>query len=561
MKSFRPSVCFCVLAFLSVSCRETQPPAGPRSDEITSVALVKSPIPMRGIMPNPSSGQRGRAIGRWGAQASFLLSAGAGPAESAAEGPVGRETSVQFKENDFVSPEVEPLSTFSIDVDTASYSLARRYLTQQRRLPPRESVRLEEFVNYFSYADPAPEGDEPFAVTCELGAAPWAPAHKLLRVALQSRTLAAEKLPPCNLVFLIDVSGSMADPDKLPLLQQAFRLLVEQLRPQDRVAIVTYASGVGVRLEPTAGSEKKILLDAIGGLVAAGATSGGEGLRLAYETARKHFDPAAVNRVILATDGDFNVGPSSDEELVSFIEKERESGVFLTVLGFGTGNYQGAKMKKLADAGNGNYAYVDGILEARKVLVRELGATLHAVAKDVKIQLEFNPERVAAYRLLGYETRLLRAQDFNDDRKDAGELGAGHHVTAFYELVPAGADAAADPAAPPAVDPLRYTKRETTGSGELLTLKLRHKAPDGDESRLREQSFAAEEIERVEPSEDFRFGSAVAEVALLLRDSAHKGAADYGHAIERARAARGADEDGLRAEFVRLAETAQLLAR
>lgn len=466
----------------------------------------------------------------------------------------GYETYAQFGETGFKDTATEPLSTFSADVDTASYSSARRYLTRFGRLPPPGSVRVEEFVNYFRYDDPPPKGKDPIGATLELGDCPWAAGHKLLRVALQTRPADLGKAPPNNLVFLVDVSGSMDSPDKLPLLQRAFRMLAEGLRPEDTVSVVTYASGVEVRLEPT--NDRARIAETIDRLEAGGATSGGEGLKLAYEQARRAFKADGNNRVILATDGDFNVGPRTDEELVRMVEKERSSGVYLSVLGFGSFNYQGEKMKKIADAGNGNYAYIDNLLEARKVLATQLGATLRSVADDVKIQIEFNPDRVAGWRLLGYETRRLAARDFNDDRKDAGEIGAGHHVTAFYELVPAGGAVSGG-----GVDALKYRRSESTGSDELCTLKLRWKKPGKTRSVKREIAVRAEDIEAAEPSESFRFGAAVAEFAQLLGRSEWRGDADYGRILEAARGAKGTDEEGWRAEFIRLVELAREMDR
>ena len=471
--------------------------------------------------------------------------------DSAAE-TIGGERFADFKENEFLDAAKNPLSTFSIDVDTASYANARRYLEQYNRLPPRHSVRLEEFVNYFAYDYPRPAGKEPFTVTCELADCPWKAGHRLLRVALQSRDMDAKDVPPCNLVFLIDTSGSMTE--DIALLKKAFRILVDQLRPEDSVSIVTYAGTAGVALPATSGKDKHRILDAIDALHAAGSTAGGEGIQTAYRIAKENFRKGGNNRVILATDGDFNVGVQSDAELVKLIEGKRDDGIFLTVLGFGYGNYQDAKMKKLADSGNGNYAYVDNLMEAKKVLATEFGG-LYTVAKDVKVQIEFNPAKVGAYRLLGYESRLLQAKDFNDDKKDAGELGAGHRVTAFYEIVSPGAEDA-----PPATDELLYQQTTAVDSPDLLTLKLRWKEPDAAESTRVDRPIRPEDIFKAEPSEDFRFASAVAECALLLRDSAFKGDASYDALIRRAKGAKGKDEEGYRAEFIRLAERAQLLS-
>jgi Ca-activated chloride channel homolog len=460
-------------------------------------------------------------------------------------------------ENPFLSTASTPRSTFSIDVDHASYSNVRRFLTNGQR-PPRDAVRLEELINYFPYELPTPRGDDPVSITTEVGVAPWNSAHRLVRVGLRGRPIDVEKLPPNNLVFLIDVSGSMSSGDKLPLLKQAFSLLVNELRPQDRVALVVYAGNAGLVLPSTAGDRKEVILQALERLEAGGSTAGGAGIRLAYDIAQQGFLPNGNNRVILATDGDFNVGASSDAELVQLIEERREHGTFLTVLGFGTGNVKDSKMEKLADKGNGNYAYVDNLTEARKVLVTEMGGTLFTVAKDVKLQIEFNPSRVAGYRLLGYENRLLRDEDFKDDTKDAGELGAGHSVTALYEVVP--------PNAPDAktlrkADPLRYTDNgastQRAESSELLYVKLRYKQPTGRTSK--ELTHVVRDELTRNPSADFLFASAVAEFGMVLRDSPHKGMSSMEAVIARAEQTRTEDEYGYRAEFVRLANQARTI--
>ena len=463
-------------------------------------------------------------------------------------------------ENPFLRASSAPRSTFSIDVDHASYSNVRRFLNNGER-PPRDAVRLEELINYFPYELPAPRNDDPVSITTEVGVAPWNTGHRLVRVGLRGRPIDVEKLPPNNLVFLIDVSGSMQDENKLPLLKSAFSLLVNELRPQDRVAMVVYAGAAGVVLQPTPGDQKERILQAIERLEAGGSTAGGAGIRLAYDVAKASHMAEGNNRVILATDGDFNVGTSSDAELVQLIEQRREQGTFLTVLGFGTGNVKDSKMEKLADKGNGNYAYVDNIAEARKVLVTEMGATLLTVAKDVKLQLEFNPTRVAAYRLLGYENRLLRDEDFKDDTKDAGELGAGHTVTALYEIILKGA---ADADSVRGVDPLRYTTNPGTtsraDSPELLFVKLRYKQPAG--VRSKELTHAVRDQVVANPSADFQFASAVAEFGMVLRDSKHKGKASMEAVIARAERTRAEDEYGYRAEFVRLAKRAhEILSR
>lgn len=463
-------------------------------------------------------------------------------------------------ENEFDSPLNEPYSTFAIDVDGAAYANMRRFINQSQ-VPPAYAIRTEELVNYFSYDYPQPQDEHPFSITTEMSDCPWAPGHQLVHIGLQGKEIPTEDLPASNLVFLLDVSGSMNASDKLPLLKSAFRLLVEQLRPEDRVAIVVYAGAAGLVLEPTPGDQKFNILEALERLEAGGSTAGGEGLKLAYEVAQQHFLKDGNNRVILATDGDFNVGPSSDAAMERLIEEKRESGVFLTVLGFGTGNYKDSKMQALADKGNGNAAYIDNILEAKKVLVQEFGGTLFTIAKDVKIQVEFNPAKVKGYRLIGYENRLLAAEDFNDDKKDAGELGSGHTVTALYEIIPAGSESEV-----PGVDPTRYqtskeTNRAATQSNEIMFVKFRYKAPDGDESQLIEQAVGEEMISDNQTSPNFKWSAAVVELALLLRDSKYKAESSYEQVLELAHAAKGEDANGYRAEFINLVQRVQLLSR
>ena len=456
-------------------------------------------------------------------------------------------------ENRFHRPTDEPLSTFSIDVDAASYSNLRRFIRNGQQ-PPKDAVRIEEMVNYFTYDYPQPGGEHPFAVITELSECPWQPKHQLLHIGLQGKRIPMDDLPASNLVFLIDASGSMDQPNKLPLLQSSFKLLTDQLRPQDKVSIVVYAGAAGQVLAPTSGSDKPKIKEAITRLRAGGSTAGGAGIQLAYQTAREQFIKGGNNRVILATDGDFNLGTSSDAELVRLIEKERESGIFLTVLGFGMGNYKDNKMQKLANHGNGNHAYIDDIQEARKVLVEEFGSTVFTIAKDVKLQLEFNPAQVAGYRLIGYENRLLNKEDFNNDRKDAGELGSGHTVTALYELIPAGveSDFLAD------VDPLKYQEPvPRSGSKELCTVKLRYKRPGGDTSRKLAQTVSARASRLGSSSVNFRWSAAVAAFGMLLRDSGFKGEANYPAVVELARGAKDADPNGYRAECIRLMETMQ----
>ncbi len=460
-------------------------------------------------------------------------------------------------ENPFLSAADNPLSTFSIDVDRASYSNIRRFINGGQR-PPRDAVRIEEMINYFTYDYPEADGEHPFAVHTDVVRAPWNGEHRLVRIGIQGRKVDMSDAPPSNLVFLLDVSGSMQPANKLGLLKQGFRMLVGELRPQDRVAIVVYAGAAGLVLPSTSGSDKETILAAIESLEAGGSTAGGAGIRLAYDVVRENFIRGGNNRVILATDGDFNVGESSDAGMVRLIEDRRREGAFLTVLGFGTGNLKDSKMEKLADHGNGNYAYLDNVLEARKVLVTEMGGTLLTIAKDVKLQLEFNPARVASYRLIGYENRLLAAEDFNDDTKDAGELGAGHTVTAIYEVVPVGARSGVVTGS---VDPLRYqdrpdppesATRRAASSDELLFLKLRYKEPAGQASRLIEHPVR-DRVSRA--STDVQFVAAVAGFGMLLRSSEHCGDLTLAEVLDLAAAGQGRDREGYRAEFVRLVET------
>jgi Ca-activated chloride channel family protein len=471
----------------------------------------------------------------------------------------GRFNTEEYKrvdENEFLETVNNPLSTFSIDVDTASYSNIRRFLNQGE-LPPQDAVRIEEMINYFDYKYPAPEGEEPFSISAELMRCPWESSHKLVQIGLQARRIPFNGAKTNNLVFLIDTSGSMNSPDKLPLLKSAFKLLTDQLREQDRVAIVVYAGAAGLLLPSTPGTEKKTIMSAIDQLKAGGSTAGGEGIKLAYQVARNEFISSGNNRVILATDGDFNVGVSSEGELFRLIEKERDSGVFLSVLGFGTGNLKDSKMELLADKGNGNYFYIDTINEARKVLVNGLGGTLYTIAKDVKVQVEFNPANVKAYRLIGYENRLMRAEEFNDDKKDAGELGSGHSVTALYEIIPEGVDTRLQN-----VDPLRYQSRDTTAAAatdELMTVKLRYKSSDGAKSKMLAKSVV-DEIDSA--SDNTRFAAAVAEFGMLLRDSKSKGHSSFENCLKLAKESIGEDRDGYRAEFITLVEkTAELKRR
>ncbi|SDL02585.1 Ca-activated chloride channel family protein [Catalinimonas alkaloidigena] len=466
------------------------------------------------------------------------------------------------EEAGFLHVNKQPLSTFSIDVEAASYSNVRRFLNQGQR-PPQEAVRIEEMINYFTYDYPQPKNGAPFSVTTELHACPWNERHQLLQIGLQGKSIPTENLPPANLVFLIDVSGSMQSPEKLPLLKSAFLLMIEQLRPQDRVAMVVYAGAAGVVLPPTSGREKEKIRMALQQLEAGGSTAGAAGLERAYQLVQEHFTAEGNNRVVLATDGDFNVGISNNHELEKLIERKRESGIALTVLGFGTGNYKDAKMELLADKGNGNYAYIDNLKEAQKVLVQEFGGTLFTIAKDVKLQLEFNPTQVQAYRLIGYENRRLSDEDFNDDRKDAGELGAGHTVTALYELIPAGAENDPDLHA---VDPLKYQPNPTPRPQpnlfleEVMTVKLRYKAPQSRKSELLTHVVHRPDV-RIKASDNFRWASAVAAFGMILRDSDYKGSASLDAVLAWAHSARGEDEEGYRVEFINLVKSSRFLAK
>ena len=465
-----------------------------------------------------------------------------------------REDYSRIRESGFRSVAHNPLSTFSIDVDNAAYSNIRRFLNMGQ-MPPADAVRIEEMINYFTYDYPEPSGKHPFSVYTEVATCPWNNKNMLLHIGLKGKKIDKGELPPSNLVFLIDVSGSMESPNKLPLLKSAFRMLVNELRPSDKVAIVVYAGASGVVLESTPGNKKEIILSSLDRLQAGGSTAGGAGLRLAYKDAQANFIKEGNNRIILATDGDFNVGVTSNAELERMVETERERGIFITVLGFGMGNYKDSRLETIANKGNGNYAYIDNIQEARKVLVQEFGGTLFTIAKDVKFQIEFNPLHVYSYRLIGYENRLLNDEDFNDDRKDAGEMGSGHTVTALYELVPAGlADSGS------LVDPLKYqdSNRQPVRSlkDELVTVKLRYKDPDGTDSRMFEEVVIRGERNFEQSSSDLRFSAAIAAFGMMLRGSENKGDITYDTIIEMASGARGKDPDGYRAEFIRLVSAA-----
>ncbi len=460
-----------------------------------------------------------------------------------------------ISDNPFIRVDQDPRATFSVDVDTASYANMRRFLTLNQ-LPPKDSVRIEEMINYFTYDYPSPAGRHPVAAYPEVAAAPWNPEHRLVRIGIKGKDIDLTNRKPGNLVFLIDVSGSMDSPEKLPLLKSAMKLMIDNLNENDRIAIVVYAGSTGMVLPSTTGDRKGILLNALENLSAGGSTNGAAGIQLAYDAALSNFIKGGINRVVLATDGDFNVGVTNEGDLVRLIEEKAKSGVFLSVLGFGMGNYKDSTLEKLAGKGNGNYAYIDSLNEARKVLVEELGGTLMTIAKDVKIQIEFNPAEVNAYRLIGYENRILRHEDFNDDRKDAGDMGAGHTVTALFEVVPHGAAISL-----PSVDPLKYQQPPTPDvrvhAGEMLNIKLRYKEPDGTTSQLLEVPVADRHSGFEVASVDFRFAAAVASFGMILRESPYKAQSTLDAVIEIAAKSKGTDKNGYRDEFLNLARKAR----
>ncbi len=480
----------------------------------------------------------------------------AAPVERDAE--MNTENYAHVTDNPFLAVASQPLSTFSIDVDTASYSNSRRFLAQGS-LPPKDAIRIEEWVNYFSYDYAKPSGNTPFAVSTEVTSCPWNAQHKLVRIGIKGQEIREENVPPRNLVFLLDVSGSMMSPDKLPLVKRGLAMMSDSLRPQDSIAIAVYAGNSGLVLPATSGRERGKILKALEGLEAGGSTNGGAGIQLAYAVAQKQFKKGGINRVILATDGDFNVGTTSDGELTRLIEDKRKSGVFLTVLGFGTGNTKDSTMESLADKGNGNYAYIDTLAEARKVLVREAGSTLVTIAKDVKLQVEMNPLKVESYKLIGYENRLLAKEDFNDDKKDAGEIGAGHTVTALYEVVPKGATSPVTSK----VDPLKYQAptgpSAAAASSELMTVNVRYKQPQSDTSTKFSVIVADSDKPIAQASDDYRFGVAVANVALLLRGSPDVKQSSLTTARNMAAGAVGSDLHGDRREFLAMVDEAKRL--
>jgi Ca-activated chloride channel family protein len=460
-------------------------------------------------------------------------------------------------ENSFLLALDNPLSTFSIDVDTASYSNVRRFINSSQ-FPYKDAVRIEEMINYFSYDYPLPKDNHPFSICTEISTCPWNDAHRLIHIGLQGKKLEPKKLPPSNLVFLLDVSGSMSPPNKLPLLQQAFKLLIKELGAKDRVSIVVYAGAAGLVLPSTEALNKDAIIGAIDRLHAGGSTAGGAGIKLAYKVAEGNYIQEGNSRIILATDGDFNVGVSSTSELVRMIEDYRKKGIFLTILGFGMGNYKDGRMEQLADKGNGNYYYIDNLMEAKKVFVNDMRGTLFTIAKDVKLQIEFNPAKVKAYRLIGYENRLLKKEDFADDTKDAGELGAGHTVTALYEIIPYGSKEEIL-----GVDDLKYQDNRISPqafrSKEIMTLKLRYKKPDGNKSRLIVHPLKDKNISLARTSDNFKFSAAVAAFGMLLRDSEFKGDATYKSVIDLARNGKGTDVFGYRSEFIQLVKKCSLM--
>ena len=534
-----------ILALFAAGCSRMEEVK--TNDSVTTVMLAEVPE----TADLGASGRMSKLVMKREYQPSTYQS----PLQPASPRDFNTEAYDRVNENRFLEVLTNPQSTFSIDVDTASYANVRRFINGGN-LPPPDAVRIEEMINYFTYNYPQPDGNRPFSFTSEVTDTPWNEGSKLLLIGLQGVKITTEKLPPANLVFLIDVSGSMEQENKLPLLIKSFKLLVSQLRKKDTVAIVVYAGQAGVVLPATSGADKAKILEALESLRAGGSTAGGEGIQLAYRIAADNFIRNGNNRVILATDGDFNVGSSSDAEMERLIAQKRREGVFLSVLGFGMGNYKDAKMQKLADRGNGNYAYIDTLLEARKVLVSQFGGTLLTIAKDVKLQVEFNPAKVKSYRLIGYEKRMLRPEDFADDTKDAGELGSGHTVTALYEIVPSDSVTSAK-------QDLTYqtttVKSDAKGKNELATIRFRYKNPDGETSREIVKKIPATMVAIRNAGENIRFAAAVAEWGMILRDSEYKGSANYAQVKKLALKAKGSDIHGYRAQFIRLVEMAELL--
>jgi len=532
------------------------------SEEVSRLA-TRNTTSMANLAPGVSQPKEGGALSIAGARsdkAVYIIDGG--PVRGSRDIQYYNPSTESYKktaENDFMSVKSNPLSTFSIDVDNAGYSNVRRFVNMGQPVPP-DAVRIEEMVNYFHYQYPQPKGPHPISITSEIAPCPWNAKHQLLHIGLQGKEIDKEMLPPSNLVFLIDVSGSMNAGNKLPLLKSAFSLLVQNLRPQDRVAIVTYAGRAGLVLPSTSGSEKGTILAALDRLSAGGSTAGGEGIQLAYQVAKQNFLSSGNNRVILATDGDFNVGVSNNNELEDLIVSKRKENIFLTCLGFGMGNYKDDKMELLADKGNGNYAYIDNIQEARKTLVSEFGGTLFTIARDVKAQIEFNPARVKGYRLIGYENRMLNTEDFKDDKKDAGDMGAGHTVTMLYEIIPVGVESSELRGS----DGLKYQKTVATvnsDSREWATVKFRYKQPAGDKS-VELSSPVTDRPDRLGmTSDNFRFSASVALWGMLLKDSEYKGNGNYRMVLNLGEQALGNDEDGYRSEYIRLVKSAQPLEK
>ena len=566
MRNRIPTLVVFSMVLLASACQQARPPERPVTD---AAAPARQPLAeSQQAATSPTLPVNGRKAAATGVHEGSLNIPSPGlayhrhgsPSPQALPAEVDRERYASFESHGITSVATQPVSTFSIDVDTGSYSNVRRML-QEGRLPPKDAVRAEELINYFRYADAAPDDPtQPFRVHTELAPTPWNAQTLLLRIALKAREVAADAMPPSNLVFLIDVSGSMNSADKLPLLKRSIRLLTRQMDADDRITLVVYAGAAGVVLEPTAGDRQATIEAALDKLEAGGSTHGSAGIALAYAKARERFIPGGINRVILATDGDFNVGTVDQRALLDLVERERRAGIALTTLGFGRGNLNDSLMEQLADQGNGNYAYIDTLLEAHKVLVEQMGGTLLTLAKDVKIQVEFNPARVAEYRLLGYENRMLRREDFNNDRVDAGEIGAGHSVVALYELTPVGSPGGLIDPPRSGTRPSPDQTRDPHGT-EYAFVRLRYKAADAEESELLSHpvSAAMRADSLAESSDDFRFAAAVAAFAQQLRGGIHLNGFAYTDILDLARGARGADDHGYRADFIRLVGLAQSL--
>ncbi|HEY4181205.1 MAG TPA: von Willebrand factor type A domain-containing protein [Kofleriaceae bacterium] len=539
--------------------KRKMPEASPAKAEPKMAKESRMPAPPPAVMPSPSAPSPSMYRPATGASNGYAIQQNARqPIDP--DRPKNTESYDKIDDNPFHTVAANPLSTFSVDVDTASYANVRRFL-EQGTLPPKDSVRIEEMINYFTYDYGAPNKGEPFSITSNVTQSPWNANMKLVRVGIKTQPIEASQVPARNLVFLIDTSGSMSDANKLPLLQQSFSLLVNDLRKEDSVAIVTYAGSAGLALPATSGANKETIRKAIFALQSSGSTNGAEGIQLAYDIAEKNVKKGSINRVILATDGDFNVGTTDEGSLIRLIEKERERHISLTTLGFGMGNYKDSTMEKLADKGNGNSAYIDTLAEARKVLVKEAGATLVTVAKDVKLQIEFNPTTVAGYRLVGYEDRLLADQDFNDDKKDAGDVGAGASVTALYEIVPVGQ-------AVPGVAKVDSLKYQTTGgpsnaalASELMTVKIRYKAPEGNKSTLMSRTVANVAVALDQAPVDVRWATAIAAFGMMLRESPNRGNMTWAQIEALAKGAVGTDAEGYRAQALQLIQHASRLPK